>query len=185
MTPLARRTFIGDMVRCGCAMVVALMMAVYLATWSGIRFNYTHSYPIGFYKLTGAPLQKGALVIFCPMDTAPFNMAVARGYIGVGFCPGGASYMIKHIAAVQGDRVAITPEGVYVNDEILPNSRPMKTDSDHAPLPILHMAVSTLDAHSLLLMSDYSPKSFDARYFGLVDRSIVISAVEPLWTFDD
>jgi len=59
----------------------------------------------------------------------------------------------------------------------------METDTEGKPLPKLEIKIDALDNHSVLLMSDYNPKSFDARYFGLVDKSTIISAIRPVWTW--
>jgi conjugative transfer signal peptidase TraF len=156
---------------------------IVVAIVSGVRINTTPSYPLGIYLMTDDPIVKGALVIFCPTDNAAFRAARERGYIGAGFCPDGYGYMIKKILAVRNDEVKISAAGVLVNGALLPNSKPMDTDLEGLPLPQIKMAVASLDDHSVLLMSDYNPKSFDARYFGLVDRSNIISAIRPVWTW--
>jgi type IV secretory pathway protease TraF len=40
-----------------------------------------------------------------------------------------------------------------------------------------------LNASELMLMSDVSPVSFDARYFGPVDRAQVQAVIEPFFTW--
>ena len=160
----------------GC-LLIALVATAQLA---GIRINTTHSYPPGLYIKTHDPIEKGAMVIFCPPDTKAFQEARARGYIGSGFCPGGYEYMIKKILAASGDRVVISAEGVAVNRVLLPNSKPMVADADGRALPHLSI-MRALGKDEVLLMSDYSAKSFDARYFGALDKSIVISALDPMW----
>lgn len=163
----------------GCCLTVL----VEAATLAGVRINTTGSYPRGIYLMTNAPVEKGSLVIFCPADNAAFSQARARGYIGAGFCSGGYGYMIKKIMAIQGDHVEMSALGVSVNGKLLPNSKPMDKDSEGRPLPHIEANIPALDAHTVLLMSDYSTKSFDGRYFGLVDKANVISSVRPLWTW--
>jgi conjugative transfer signal peptidase TraF len=165
-------------------LTVAFGLAAFIviAMLAGIRINTTASYPIGVYIMTNAPIEKGALVIFCPPDNAAFRLARGRSYIGAGFCPGGYGYMIKKILAAKNDLVEISADGVAVNGTLLPNSKPMEADSEGHPLPYIEVAIAALNENSVLLMSDYNPKSFDARYFGLVDKSQVISAIRPVWT---
>lgn len=160
-----------------------LIALVVVAKLSGVRINSTASYPVGVYLMTNSPIEKGALVIFCPPDSPAFKQARERGYIGAGFCPGGYGYMIKKILAAKNDRVEISTAGVSVNGELLPNSKPMDMDSEGQLLPHIEVNITTLDDHSVLLMSDYNPKSFDARYFGLIDKSNIISAIRPVWTW--
>lgn len=162
----------------GCMLALSIM----IATLAGIRINTTRSYQRGIYLMTNDPIEKGALVIFCPADTSAFRQARERGYIGAGFCPGGYGYMIKKIMAAKGDHVEMAASGVYVNGKLLPNSKPADNDAEGQPLP--HTQIKTvLDEHTVLLMSDYSPKSFDARYFGLIDKKNVISSVKLVWVF--
>ena len=160
-----------------------LIALVVLATHAGVRINTTKSYPLGVYLMTDAPIEKGSLVIFCSTNNAVFKQARERGYIGAGFCPGGYGYMIKKILAAENDRVEISAAGVSVNGKLLPNSKPMDIDSEGNPLPHIEMSIDALDDHSVLLMSDYNPKSFDARYFGLMDKANIISVIRPVWTW--
>lgn len=91
--------------------------------------------------------------------------------------------MIKKIVAEGRDTVTITSEGVTVNGAIIPNSKPMTADTEGRVLHHHALPRTTLHDNQLLLMSDYSPQSFDGRYFGPVDRSTVISTVRPLWVW--
>ena len=162
-----------------CCLAVLLESAIIF----GIRVNTTTSYPLGVYLLTNAPIEKGALVIFCPESNTTFRQARERGYIGSGFCPDGYGYMIKKILAAEDDMVEISAVGVFVNGKLLPNSKPMASDSEGKLLPVIEVNIATLDNHSVLLMSDYNSKSFDARYFGIIDKANIISAIRPIWTW--
>ena len=156
---------------------------IVLAILAGIRINTTPSYPRGIYLMTNDPIEKGELVIFCPPDNPIFHIALERHYIGAGFCTGGTGHMIKKIMAAQNDHVQISAAGVSVNGVLLPNSKPIDTDLERKPLPHIEADIAALDDHTVLLMSDYNPKSFDARYFGLMDKSQIISVVRPLWVW--
>lgn len=148
----------------------------------GFRFNITDSYPEGLYLKTNNALEKGALVILCPEDTDLMRLARQRGYIESGFCPGGHGYMIKKIVATGADKVRITKHGVFINGSLLPNSTPKTSDKSGRPLPQVKGGELTLDDNSVLLMSDYSPNSFDGRYFGITAKKQIISTIRPVWT---
>src|SRR5476649_2823040 len=98
-----KKLFTIVMTTMGCLTVVAVT-----ASLAGIRINTTGSYPRGIYWMTTAPITKGALVIFCPTDTAAFRQGKERGYIGAGFCPGSTGYMIKKIMAAANDHVEMS-----------------------------------------------------------------------------
>jgi len=157
--------------------------AATIATLEGIRINITKSYPRGIYQMTDAPITKGAMVIFCPNQNSVVEEGRNRGYVMAGFCPGGTGAMIKKVFAAQNDRVEISRAGVFVNGQLLANSQPKMTDSAGRILPHLETTISALDKRHVLLMSDYSAKSFDARYFGPTDKSQIISVIRPLWTW--
>jgi len=159
-----------------CAVVIGSVVA-------GARINSTASYPVGVYWEVNAPLEKGAMVIFCPPKTAVFDEAKARGYIGAGFCTGGYGLMIKRILAVHADHVTVSAEGVCVNGEPVPNSKPFDADKAGRPMPHYPADSYTLGDGQVLLMSDHSPLSFDARYFGPVNESQIRSVIRPVLTW--
>jgi conjugative transfer signal peptidase TraF len=74
-----------------------------------------------------------------------FDDAKERGYIGAGFCTGGYGYMMKRVLAAKDD--AVTPsadDGVRVNGELLPLSKPIKADKAGRPLPRFQATSYTL-----------------------------------------
>lgn len=145
---------------------------------TGLRVNTTSSIPIGIYKIISSTPQKGDYILFCPPENEIFNTAVERGYIGSGFCPGGYGEMMKKILAAKGDEVFFKDDGVYVNGEKLPYSRPLNEDPSGRKLPVLRKSYKLID-NEFLLMSNQSEKSFDGRYFGVVTPSR-FSAIYPI-----
>ncbi|SEO47881.1 conjugative transfer signal peptidase TraF [Nitrosospira multiformis] len=150
---------------------------------AGLRVNTTKSIPVGIYRLTDVPVGKGEYVIFCPPQTALFDEARSRGYIGPGFCPGSHGYMMKQVAGVAGDVVASTDEGIAVNGTLLLASVPKKADSAGRVLPRYTFSGYTLKGPELLLMSDVSGTSFDDRHFGPVNAGQIRGVIKPLVTF--
>jgi conjugative transfer signal peptidase TraF len=162
------------------AAVLAVVTGCALA---GARINTTASYPVGLYWEVDAPIEKGAMVIFCPPEGPEFDDAKARGYIGAGFCQGGYGLMIKKVLAASGDHITVSDQGVCVNDELIPNSKPLNVDKAGRRMPRYRVGDYTLGAGQVLLMSDYSPHSFDARYFGPVGQSQIQSVIRPIFTW--
>ena len=160
----------------------ALLLAFAALAWP-MRINTTKSIPLGFYWMTSDSVKKGSYVIFCPPETELFDTAKERGYIGAGFCPGGYGYMMKRVAAVTDDKVAISADGVHVNGKLLPFSVPRAADKAGRPIPRNEIKRYTLGASELLLMSDVSGTSFDGRYFGPIDRKQVQGVIRPILTW--
>ncbi|EGY29990.1 conjugative transfer signal peptidase TraF [Candidatus Regiella insecticola 5.15] len=158
---------------------IGLGGALFLA---GGRLNTSSSMPLGLYWITDKPMTKGEYVIFCPPLQTAFKEAKRRGYIGFGLCPGNYSYMMKKIVTLQGDNIAITAQGVSVNDTLLPHTTPLPTDRAGQPLPQISIASYTLSESELLLMTEHSPTSFDSRYFGPVNKTQIVSVIRPVLT---
>lgn len=159
------------------------MAGAALAYAAGARINTTKSIPVGLYWTSGAAVEKGAYVLFCPPQVQVFHEALERGYIGAGFCPGGYGYMMKRILAAKSDDVAVSADGVRVNGELLPFSAPKAVDAGGRPLPRFQADRYTLGAAEVLLMSDVSGTSFDGRYFGPINRSQIVTVVSPVITW--
>ena len=148
---------------------------------SGIYYNHTPSFPLGFYKIVDEPAGRGAYVSFCPPQDAVFDMAVARHTIGTGSCPGGYGMLLKRVFAQAGDTVSIGRAGIVVNGELLPNSAQISADIDGLELPQYRLREKILNDSEFLLVSDLNPNSFDARYFGLIAHAQIRHVVEPVF----
>lgn len=163
--------------------VICLFIGVAIAYIAGLRINTTRSIPLGLYRLSTNPIEKGAYVLFCPPLRPAFDLAKERGYIGPGFCPGGYGYMMKRVFAVQHDVVSVSDEGVTVNGHLLLLSTPIDADSNGQPLPHYRLDQHVLGTTEWLLMSDSNARSFDARYFGPIESNHIRSVIHPLWTW--
>lgn len=177
MKNVAKRITVGVAIAGAAVLILSVAIA-------GARINTTKSIPVGLYwTTTSAPVEKGAYVLWCPPKAGVFDEAKERGYIGAGFCPGGYGYMMKRVVAAGNDTVAITNDGVRVNGELLPLSEPIQADFAGRPLPRLQAENYTLGNSEVLLMSDVSGASFDARYFGPINLSQVKTVIRPVITW--
>lgn len=160
--------------------LLTLFGLVLAAGAAGLRFNTTGSYPVGLYYKTNEAPEIGDLVYFCPPDKAVFREALQRGYLDVGNCPGGQGHLIKKILAAKGDTISITRRGVLINGQYVPHSLPIREDKAGRLLPQLNIQELTLANDQVLMMSDYSPKSFDGRYFGPIARPQDAITLKPI-----
>ena len=112
-----------------------------------------------------------------------FKLAKERGYLAAGPSPAGTCALIKQVAAVGGDRVTIDAEGVRINGVLLKNSAPRQADEAGRPMRAYELSDYTLGSEEVLLMSDYSPASFDGRYFGPLSRTTIQSVIVPIITW--
>lgn len=168
------------------AAVAMVGLAVFWTAYLfGMRINRTHSLPVGLYWVVERPPRRGDIVAFWPDGGAAIREARRRGYILPGVYnadSGGQGYglMLKKLAAVQGDVVSITDDGVFVNGLLIPNTRPLSCDNVGDPLPVVRFRDRLLGENEALFISDYLPRSFDSRYFGVQNMRQIVEVVRPI-----
>jgi conjugative transfer signal peptidase TraF len=160
-----------------CLVIASPLLALGLAGQAGLRYNHSESFPAGVYRTVPKHPAKGDLVTFQPPTLPVFDLARERGYIERSEC------MLKRLMALGGDLVTIDDAGVTVNGRMLPNSVPRPTDLAGRPMPVCRLQGYRLQAGEVLVMSDYSPISFDSRYFGPIAREQIQAVVRPVWTW--
>jgi conjugative transfer signal peptidase TraF len=174
MTPSARLS----------AVAMALSAVVLIAGYGfGVRVNTSPSVPVGLYWAAPTVPKVGDTVMICPPDTAAFQLARERGFIGRGNCPGRFEYLFKRLLAAKNDVVSIGRDGITVNGELIPSTQPRVSDGQGRPLPVIVYGPAPLGAGEVLFVGDNDPTSFDARYFGPIPSSQIVTAVRPLWTW--
>ena len=173
----SRATRTPDALRVCCAFGL-LVVALSAVCWCvGIRLNLTSSMPVGFYRILGTSTERNVLVLLClPKPVAEF--AHERGYVPNGNCPSGVAPVGKPVLAVAGDTVVLTAEGVQISGRLLPNSKPLPRDSEGRPLPMLALGRYVLRPGEMWLLSTYSERSFDSRYFGPVRTTGVVAVIK-------
>lgn len=163
---------------------LSIMLATYAA---GARVNRTNSLPQGLYWLVNKEPERGDIVSFWPDGSEPFRIARERGYIipGQYFNQGDGGYapLMKKLMGLPGDVVSITEDGVTINDVVIPNSRPFACDNLGAPLPVVRLHNYMLRENEVLFVSDYLPRSYDARYFGIQDKRQILDVLMPVYTW--
>ncbi len=142
------------------------------------------SVPFGLYRATRVPrwdTLRDHLVLLCLPQTVG-RWAHGRGYIGVGSCVGGVSPLGKMVVGVPGDTVRVTAAGVTVNGAQIPNSRPLRIDTQRRQLPQQSDTIQILAPGTIWLASPHHARGFDSRYFGAVPSNAIREVLEPLWT---
>jgi conjugative transfer signal peptidase TraF len=164
----------------GSIAVILLFMGGAFYIMGGI-INTGSSIPPGLYWKVDKPIAIGKTLMFCPPNKREFQEARDRGYISAGNCPDNFGNMMLKVAAKTKDIVTINETGVYVNDMLLPQSKPAGKDLDGRPMPMLSLDHYELKDGELLLMSDATQEAFDGRYFGLIDFDQVDSVISPVF----
>jgi conjugative transfer signal peptidase TraF len=136
----------------------------------GLKHNPSPSIPTGWYIRTE---ESGAqFVEFCPPE--PFaSLARERTYGDFGFsCRFFRSPFIKRILGRFGDVVTLRPTGILLNDQPVPNSKPLQFDSRGRWMIHYREGRYLIRPDELWVIGD-DPRSFDSRYYGPVPKYLV------------
>lgn len=148
---------------------------------AGYRLNVTPSEPLGIWQSVPAnAVHKGETVEVCVPLSPAIQSAKERSYILPGSCPGNMAPLIKPIVAMAGDVVTISTTGILVNGAFVSQTAPAEHDGSGRPLAAAYNGTKTVPEGEVFLISDYSPKSFDSRYFGFVPISGIRGAMKPV-----
>jgi conjugative transfer signal peptidase TraF len=135
-------------------------------------WNASESVPLGLYVVTtGAPIRRGTVVAVTPPPTLARFMA-ERGYLGHG------APMLKTVAALSGDKVCRRGVRISVNGSVI--ARAKRRDSKGRDLPAWR-GCQRLTQGEIFLVNSGVADSMDARYFGVLPRSIVIGKAHLLF----
>ena len=165
--------------RLGLTIAALFVGAFLIAGTAGVRINASPSLPVGLYVSTANTVEP--LVEFCPPE--PYaTLAIRRGYRTKGSCPDGATPLLKPVIAVEGDTVAVSDLGVFVNGQLISNTQPRSTDTTGRPMPMWPILTQRVQPGTIWVASNFSPRSFDSRYFGPISISSIRSRLKPLLT---
>ena len=137
-------------------------------------YNPSDSVPRGWYRI-GSPdsLHVGGVVLVrLPAGVAA--LAAQRGYL-----PAGVP-LLKRIGAVSPQSVCVGEGAVRIDGVLV--AAGLAQDGTHRPMQSWVRCRALADGE-LFLLSNVHPASFDSRYFGPVDASVVIGSAHPLWTW--
>jgi conjugative transfer signal peptidase TraF len=181
MTAKAARTF-ALRAWLGIGLFAAL---VFCAHGAGFRINESPSLPIGIWRVSPLDhdLRRDDIVSFCPPDSSAFREVRGRDYVGRGLCEEGYEPLLKPVAAVAGDHLSRTDEGISINGHLIANSKRLDRDGSGRPLPSPGANNLIVAKDEVWVISSYNPLSFDSRYFGPVPISKIEGLARPLFVF--
>jgi conjugative transfer signal peptidase TraF len=161
---------------------VMMMATLAVGEAAGLRINATASMPRGLWRVqAGEPIARGTIVTVCPPDQADIREAAQRGYIPSGGCPGGYEPLVKPVAAIAGDLVAVTPQGIAVDGKLVVDTGPLAEDKAGRPLHPIPIGAYRVEPGEVWLLSGHDPRSYDSRYFGPLPVANVTGVARPLW----
>jgi len=155
-----------------------ILVAAFCFRFLGFRFNYSDSLPYYLFRVTpmsdSTVINRNDFVAFMPTSVNHPMMyaAIERRY----FSPN--IFIIKEIAAIEGDTVLIKDERIYVNGASRRLSI-MTHDSQNRYLTAFPTPF-VVDIDSFFLTSNPAG-GFDSRYFGPINRDIIRYIATPIF----
>ena len=138
-----------------------------------VIYNPTESAPKGYYLIVNSTIQKGDYVLAnIPMQAR--ILAEKRQYL-----PKGVP-ILKPVMAGYGDHICIRNDRVFINGRALA----MLFKKDSRGRKLLPWKGCRKLSDEFFLISTYTNRSYDSRYFGPVTREKVIGKAVPLWIYE-
>lgn len=157
------------------ALSVMALCAGMLGKWPvKIIYNPTESAPKGYYLMVNSPIQKGDYVL-AGIPKIARKLAANRQYLPMDIP------ILKPVRAQRGDHVCVKKYQLLINGKHM--ARLLEKDS-RGRILVSWRGCRSLTEGEFFLLSTYSPVSFDSRYFGPVNRNMVIGKAVPLWIFE-
>ena len=148
----------------------------------GIVLNPSTSAPKGLYVRSTEP----TFVLFCPDQRWPSfkkNPDFRHNWVPSSACPDGHRAFLKPIAGRPGDKIVVSRLGIAVNGSLIPNSVPLTEDNFGELLHAYPYGTYMVGRNEFWVVSPYSARSYDSRYYGPIPRDSVLARVRPWLIF--
>lgn len=155
--------------------ITALCASIAVKLPVKVIYNPTESVPKGYYLIVDSDIRIGDYV-FSKLPAKVKKLAVERQYLPINIP------ILKPVAAQFGDRICSNGHEIFINDMVI--AELLKKDSMGRNLEPW-LGCRFLLKGEYFLLSTHSTHSFDSRYFGPVERKMVIGKAVPLWIFED
>lgn len=150
---------------------VVALCAAGLVVARTLRINVSPSIPVGLYFIerhVGAP-RRGTIVLVCLPDSIA-AVGRERGYLLRGSCPGGVAPVGKPVFAIAGDTV-IVRGGCIRSRGITVYALSLVIDASGRSLRHITDGIGIVPPGMMWLLSTWSGRSWDSRYYGAVPVS--------------
>lgn len=157
--------------------VLVLGLASVVSLPKKLIYNASESAPVGFYWRDDRPVERGDFVLVHVPERVR-SLVAGRGYLPPDIP------LIKRVAAASGDEICRRSHEILINGESVAIAHDV--DGSGRSMPVWRGCHTLYERH-IFLLQDH-PQSFDGRYFGPVDRRLIIGRLTRLhlpWRKDD
>ena len=140
----------------------------------GFRINISDSLDKGVYLFRkNTPIQQGDIVRFITSPEVS-KLALERNYVTYrAFSDELPIDTAKIVEGIPGDSYVINKNGVFINDVLVPDSKPLDSDSIGRPMPVFQ-ASGVLEEGQYIVMSQNHTYGFDSRYYGHITQDMIL-----------
>ena len=159
---------------------IGVLILILNTVFSFFTINYSHSFPTGLYfNRNFEDIEQGKLYIFCPEYDEKMKFAEQYGFWGnISKSFGKTPKYLKKALGLPFDKILITDDGVFVNNELIANTKIiLKNKAYNKNKEFI------LKSDEYFMLSDYNKHSYDSRYFGIIKKYQVKKEVVPLIIF--
>ncbi|RCK45963.1 hypothetical protein TH25_17120 [Thalassospira profundimaris] len=149
--------------------VLALAFASVVNLPKKLIYNASESAPVGFYWIDQQSISRGDYV-YVRVPERVRDLVIERGYL-----PPDVP-LVKRVVGLDGDRICRAGTEISVNGAVVATAE--RRDGLGRAMPDWH-GCHILTDRTVFLLQDH-PRSFDGRYFGPVDRRLIIGRATPL-----
>ena len=143
--------------------VLALAVASAAGLPKKLVYNASESVPVGFYWIDRQPILRGDYV-YVRVPERVRNLVIEHGYLPPDIP------LVKHVVGLNGDRVCRAGTEISVNGAVVSTAK--RQDRLGRQMPDWH-GCHILTERTVFLLQEH-PRSFDGRYFGPVNRHLII-----------
>jgi len=149
--------------------VLALASASVISLPIKLIYNASESAPIGFYWIDQQLILRGDYV-YVQVPKRVRDLVIERGYL-----PPDVP-LLKRVVGLKGDRICRRFYEISIDGSVVATAN--KHDGQGREMPDWH-GCHILTEQTVFLLQDH-PQSFDGRYFGPVDRRLIIGRATKL-----
>ena len=147
----------------------AIIASIFTISYFGdYRYNYSPSIPGLIWQITDATPDRGDTVVVC-LPARFVERHGLRSHLLRGASCGSVQPLLKRIAGLGGDHVAIGQDGIRVNGQMIAHSARIIT-------PTINVDGNMVLGEDAVVVVGDTPDSLDSRYFGAVDLQWVRTA---------
>lgn len=143
--------------------MLALAVASVVSLPKKLIYNASESAPVGFYWIDRQPISRGDYV-YVRVPERVQDLVTERGYL-----PPDVS-LLKRVVALDGDRICRDETEISVNGTVVATAK--RRDGLGRKMPDWH-GCHIVTERTVFLLQEH-PRSFDGRYFGPIDRRLII-----------